>query len=1127
MSAAVPQASIPPARIDEYELVKEIGRGAMGSIHLARDTLLDRDVALKLISVESLDPEARSLFFHEARALARVIDPNVVAVHRAGEFGRQPYLVTELVRGRSLDELPKPISWRRALELGIGVARGLAAAHKKNVLHRDIKPANIMQSDEGDVKIVDFGLAKLLEEPEARRPARFERDGGSGGACVVTRSGEIAGTPLYMAPEVLFGETATAQSDIYGVGAVLYELIAGVAPRDTLPEELPLSSWITSSPHPIEDRCSTIDLRLARIVHRCLAAAPAERFASAEALADALEALLDGPDLNDLPAEVPYRGLEPFEAEHRGVFFGREVETRAVVHRLRDEAFVVVAGDSGVGKSSLCKAGILPRLIAEAEERGRRLRVIGLVPGQRPLHALERALAGLLPDRKLDLAALLDGDRAALYREVVRGLGLDDELLLFVDQLEELCTLSTPGEPALFGAAVLRLCAGPRIRVLSTLRGDFITQVAAAGPLGAELATSLFLLRPMSEEGLRAAIVKPPLRKGVTFESEELVDELVRAATETAGGLPLLEFTLTELWASRDEASGIISARALRAIGSVAGALARHADAVLDALGPEEQRAAKHVLLRLAHTDHTRARRTWEELGGDRPATSTALDALVRSRLIVARRLGAERVYEVAHEALLREWQTLRRWIDETKDQGQFLQELEQAAALWARRGQREDETWVGEALAQAVHRATACSLELPAACRAFLDAGRARERAYQRRRRALLGGSAGALALIAVASTAAAIAFAEKEQHAIRQQEQIRLAAADMGQFELSIEPFDWDAHHQEASPAPIPPSLDWRLHAVAANDARAPGRPYGSDDMHRSARRIERAALRERVEARSGPAFLEVSGRGEGCASSWIYLQRLPGYTDRVSRAPSTLRIAVPSCPASREDMVAIPGGDFFRSVPADEQSAEWLNQPSTLPAFHMDRTEVTRGAFAIYAAMEALTGDSPARTAYMDLDQPGGERLPVVGINAFTAANYCRFIGKSLPSADQWLKAMRGGLTLGGAPNPDAKRDTPWVKSRSKHPTNLMTDEPGDGFLNLAPVGSFPDDTSPYGIVDLAGNVREWTRDAVDLPRMRGLRFVLGASWDTPLEHAHWGNMRPAQYLDFTIGVRCVRP
>jgi formylglycine-generating enzyme required for sulfatase activity len=153
---------VPPDRFDEYRLVQALGRGSMGQVWLAHDTVLDRLVAVKFIAERSAHDAGRERFLIEARAAARVQHPNIIAVYRVGEIGPRPYLVSEYVRGNSLDKLAKPVAWPRLRELSIGLARGLAAAHRQGVLHRDLKPANAIVSETGEVKLLDFGLAKLL-----------------------------------------------------------------------------------------------------------------------------------------------------------------------------------------------------------------------------------------------------------------------------------------------------------------------------------------------------------------------------------------------------------------------------------------------------------------------------------------------------------------------------------------------------------------------------------------------------------------------------------------------------------------------------------------------------------------------------------------------------------------------------------------------------------------------------------------------------------------------------------------------------------------------------------------------------------------------------------------------------
>ncbi|MFP2934399.1 serine/threonine-protein kinase, partial [Pyxidicoccus sp. 3LG] len=153
----------PPSEFEEYRLVRLLGRGAMGEVYLAHDVLLDRPVAIKFVSGVQPGPHARARFFSEARALARLLHPNVLAIHRVGEHRGRPYLVSEFIRGESLDTLPLPLPWERVVQVGVALARGLAAAHRVQVLHRDIKPANILLTGTGEVKLVDFGLALRLD----------------------------------------------------------------------------------------------------------------------------------------------------------------------------------------------------------------------------------------------------------------------------------------------------------------------------------------------------------------------------------------------------------------------------------------------------------------------------------------------------------------------------------------------------------------------------------------------------------------------------------------------------------------------------------------------------------------------------------------------------------------------------------------------------------------------------------------------------------------------------------------------------------------------------------------------------------------------------------------------------
>jgi serine/threonine protein kinase/formylglycine-generating enzyme required for sulfatase activity len=740
----------PPAEFDEYTLLQPIGQGQMGSVYLAYDTLLARYVAVKFVS--ALDPSAaaRQRFLTEARAAARLQHPNVVTIYRVGELDQRPYIISEFVRGESLDKMSKPVHWTRALEIGIGLARGLATAHRKGVLHRDIKPANVIIAEDGNPKLLDFGLAKLIEGPrEVAAVAALRRtesprtssgvpatlppepventdaESADDGAKVVpfptrrvmapaapgldrdaksfTHAGAIMGTPDYMSPEAWRGEPATRASDVYSLGVVLYELCADHVPFENISlTELPRVVQERDVP-PLNTVAPQVDPRFASIVDRCLRRDPSERFASGDELREALENLARTATGAAIPAGNPYRGLRPFEAEHRALFFGRTLEIGVILDRLRSEPFVLVTGESGVGKSSVCRAGVLPRVASGALEGGRTWSTVSFVPGRHPLTALTVAFATHVAGGDRSLAQRLGADPAALVQELPRFLGNTLGLVCFVDQLEELVTVSEPTEAVAVEEMLARLAAGiPGVRVLATVRADLLTRLAALPHLGEELSRSLYFLRPLTPERIREVIVGPAQITGVSFESEALVDELVQSTEHASGGLPLLQFALAQLWEARDAERNLVTARALESLGGVTGALARHADSVLADLLPAQRRAARRVLLRLVTIEGTRVRRTDAELGAAAPEVRAALDALVRGRLVVAHEAEGGGAYEIAHEALIRGWPALREWLHEDSEGRAARERIGQAAAEWIRLGRSREALWGARQLREA-----------------------------------------------------------------------------------------------------------------------------------------------------------------------------------------------------------------------------------------------------------------------------------------------------------------------------------------------------------------------------------------------------------------------------------------
>jgi formylglycine-generating enzyme required for sulfatase activity len=665
----------PPVAFDEFRMIQPIGRGSMGAVYLARDLQLDRQVAVKFIATASPDALARRHFQNEARAIARLQHPNVVTVFRVGEVQGLPYIVSEYLVGQSLDEISGPLPWRRVLSLGIGLARGLAAAHRQGVLHRDLKPANVFLTSSDEVKLLDFGLAELSNAGDAA---------GSRGANVV------AGTPLYMGPELFLGAAATPQSDLYSLGLVLHQMCTGQVPRAR-----PGLGIL-----PLSESAPGIDLDFASIVDRCLRVEPSERFASADALRAELERL-HIPD--DSFSGNPYRGLAPFEAEHRALFFGRDGDIRAVLERLRSQSLMLVAGDSGVGKSSLCRAGIIPRVVQGALDGFRDFQVRTLEPGRWPLAALAAALAPLLGSTEPELRARLAGSPQELGSALRAAYQEGRGLMLFIDQLEELITLSDPAQAASF-ASILGELALPStgVRVLLAVRGDFLTRLGMLPGLGDRVEQALYLLRPLSPDGVREAITGPMRSRGVSFESEQLLNVLVEATAREAGSLPLLQFTLAELWERRDRARECITREALDKLGGVAGALSLHADDVLSRLDRAGQQVARQLFSLLITAEGTRCERSEEELAARSRDAGAVLRVLVAGRLLHARAVEGRTSYEIAHEALITNWGTMRRWLDEDAGQRALRQRVEVSSAEWERSGRSGELLWRGRPLDEA-----------------------------------------------------------------------------------------------------------------------------------------------------------------------------------------------------------------------------------------------------------------------------------------------------------------------------------------------------------------------------------------------------------------------------------------
>ncbi|HKH48059.1 MAG TPA: serine/threonine-protein kinase, partial [Thermoanaerobaculia bacterium] len=256
-----------------YRLLREIGGGGMGTVYEAEDARLGRRVAIKLLPPEySRDRKAKERFLREARAAAAVDHPNLCTVHDVGESDGRLYIVLSFYEGETLRERIRrgPLPIAEAREIAIQVARGLARAHEAGIVHRDIKPANVILTRRGEAKILDFGIARL-----------------GGDDASLTRTGASWGTPAYMSPEQARGERVDSRTDVWSLGVMLYEMLAGRRPFGGESMEAVIAAILTQKPEPLERVRPEVPKELARVVDRALAKDPAERYANAaEMLAD-------------------------------------------------------------------------------------------------------------------------------------------------------------------------------------------------------------------------------------------------------------------------------------------------------------------------------------------------------------------------------------------------------------------------------------------------------------------------------------------------------------------------------------------------------------------------------------------------------------------------------------------------------------------------------------------------------------------------------------------------------------------------------------------------------------------------------------------------------------------------
>ena len=488
-------------------------------------------------------------------------------------------------------------------------------------------------------------------------------------------------------------------------------------------------------------------------------------------------AVADGVDTRN-----PYKGLRAFEEADAGDFFGRETLTEHLVERLATTRFLAVVGPSGSGKSSVVRAGLVPALRSGALDGSERWRIAQMFPGAYPLEELEAALLKAVDDAPPSLIEQLEDGERGFVRALKRVLPEDgSELLLVLDQLEEVFTLvEDEGRRVHFLAILERAVSDPksRLRIVTTLRADFYDRPLLYSGFAELLRDYVEALVPLTPDEFERAIVRPAERVGVAFEPG-LLTEMVADVASEPGALPLLQYALTELYERRE--GTVLTRAAYGAIGGVSGALAGRAEEIFAGLAEAAQDAARQLFLRLVTlgegVEDTRRRVDRRELDAievDQEALAQTLDAFGASRLLSFDRdpRSGTPTVEVAHEALIREWQRLRRWIDSAREDLRMQRRLASGAREWNDAGRDASYLLRGGQLTQFDALADDSRLALTDLEREFVTASREgsrqellRQQRENRRLRILLAGAA-ALLVVSVAAGIVALLQRSSAKH-------------------------------------------------------------------------------------------------------------------------------------------------------------------------------------------------------------------------------------------------------------------------------------------------------------------------------------------------------------------------
>lgn len=685
--------------IKSYRIQESIGFGGFGIVYRAIQEPIGRPVAVKVIMEERANhPDFIRRFEIEAQLVAKLEHPHTVPLY---DYWRDPsgaYLVMRYLSGGNIRELieesgaipPKDI----ARYLG-QIASALTFAHQSGVIHRDIKSDNILLDENKNSYLGDFGIAKYLE---------VESD--------LTKD-NLIGTPAYLSPEQIKNEPLSSQSDIYSLGVLLFEMVTGLRPFENESTASILYKHIAEPIPLVQEFNPNVPPELDLVIQRATTKEPELRYQNAVEMATEFVEIVrsfdsniqitthtltgvGATDLDQVDLQNPYKGLRAFQQSDSDDFYGRSDLIKRLLKRLEASGdsgnFLAIVGPSGSGKSSVIRAGLIPALRRGEIANSKNWFYIELVPGQNPFEELEAALLRIAinPPESL-INQLMENERGVL-RAIKRVLPEQNStLFLLIDQFEELFTQVTDDDVRrLFLDNIINACldSNNQVKIVVTLRADFYDQPLQYVEFGELMRSRTESILPLNRKEIEEAIVEPSRRIGVGLESG-LTNAIVRDVYQQSGALPLLQYALTELFERRE--GRFLTLKAYQDIGGTLGALAKRAETVYEEFTGDKN-AIKQMFLRLVTlgegTEDTRRRVFMEELLsiGDKPKDmQNVIETFTRYRLLTLDHDPQTRAatVEVAHEALLRQWERLRDWLNEDRESLRLHRQLITSANEW------------------------------------------------------------------------------------------------------------------------------------------------------------------------------------------------------------------------------------------------------------------------------------------------------------------------------------------------------------------------------------------------------------------------------------------------------------